>query len=801
MSVAALPFPVTAQPMTESLECQHCGAPVPPGMAALASPATVFCCEGCAAASQWIMAADLGDYYRLRSESGARVTADGHDASVWDRDDLLQTHVLELAGLREITVLTDSMRCPACAWLIDRALAREPGVTEASANAVTGRIRIRWDPRIAPLSRPLSRLQSLGYRPFLAMGEAREGARREERNRDLLRLGVAGLGAMQAMMFAEALFLDTSGQMPGATRDFLRWVTFLVSSPVVWYAGWPFIAGALRELSHRRPGMDTLIAGSTLLAYFASLVETIRGGPHVWYDAAVMFVFLLSAARLLESRARRLASAQVEVLARATPVFATREDASGSRECIALPSLRTGDVVCVAAGDVVPADGTLLHERGSFEEALLTGESTPVDRLAGDRVFAGTVCRQFPVRLRVTETGSATRLSQIARLVEQAQSHRPAIAMLADRLSGRFFYVVLASAAATWLAWHFSEPSRAFEVALAVLAVSCPCALSLAVPATLAAAHGALARCGVLALDPEALPRLASATDIVFDKTGTLTDGRATLVASECFHGIDMETALAIGAALERDSGHPLARAFQQVQAVPNASNIEVIAGEGISGTINGEAWRLGRARFVGGKPDDGAVWLGCAGVAHARFEIHDAVNPSAAQACASLRALGLQLQLSSGDSEDAVARCGQALGITGARARQSPEDKLATIHSLQHQGRRVAMVGDGINDAPVLAGADVSISMGSGAALARQSSDLVLVSDDLRQIPKAIGIARRSDAILRQNLGWALAYNLLAIPLAASGWVTPWMAALGMAASSLLVTANAMRLCRCGAT
>ena len=795
MSVAALPGRVHAEPIAVCVECHHCGTPVADGTGAAGVPA--YCCTGCEAASQWIMAAELGDYYSLRSASGAPVGSDAGDASVWDRDDLLQTHVRELAGEREITVLTDSMRCPACAWLIDRALTREPGVIEACANAVTGRIRIRWNPRLTPLSRPLSRLQSLGYRPFLALGETRERARREERKADLLRLGVAGLGAMQAMMFAEALFLDTSGQMPGATRDFLRWVTFLVSSPVVWYAGWPFISGALRELSHRRPGMDTLIAGSTLLAYFASLVETIRGGPHVWYDAAVMFVFLLLAARMLESRARRLANAQVEKLARATPVFATREKCAGERESIGVASLRVGDVVCLAAGEVVPADGELLDARGSFEEALLTGESSPVDRLAGDRVFAGTICRQFPVRLRVTVTGSATRLSQITRLVEQAQSHRPALASLADLLASRFFYVVLASAAATWLTWHFSEPSRAFEVALAVLAVSCPCALSLAVPATLAAAHGALARCGVLALDPDALPRLAGCTDLIFDKTGTLTNGEPKILASQALAGTSVESALAVCAALERDSGHPLARAFQSAQAETAATDVVIVAGEGVSGTINGEPWRLGRAQFAAGKSEDGAVWLGCDGVARARFEIQDELNPSAAEASEGLRALGLALRLSSGDSEAAVARCSQALGITGARSRQAPEDKLATIRSLQARGRRVAMVGDGINDAPVLAGADVSISIGSGAALARQSSDLVLMSDDLRRIPRAIGIARRSEAITRQNLGWALAYNLLAIPLAASGSVSPWMAAAGMAGSSLLVTANALRLCR----
>src|SRR5690606_27446620 len=338
--------------------CFHCSEPLPaePATATIDGAPRAFCCDGCAAAAQWIRDAHLGDYYRLRSEPGGRAAVDLEaQLAAFDREDVQSGHVREVDGHREITVLTDGMRCAACAWLVDRAVAREPGVLEVVANAVTGRIRIAWDPARTALSAPLRRLASLGYVPYLAGGTARERERRAQRNRDLLRIGVAGLVSFQAMMFAEALYLDIYQQMPVATRD----------------------------LRNRQLGMDTLIATSVLLAYFASVYETLRGGTHVWYDAAVMFVFLLLGARMLEQRARRIAVAQVDTLARARPELATRELAGGAREVVPTAALRVDDVVHVAAGDTVPADGTLLDAPARFEEALLTGEPHPVLREPG----------------------------------------------------------------------------------------------------------------------------------------------------------------------------------------------------------------------------------------------------------------------------------------------------------------------------------------------------------------------------------------------------------------------------------
>ena len=778
--------------------CFHCGEPLPAGAVTELVDGAVqaFCCHGCAAATAWIGAAALDDYYRLRSTPAGRVEVEAPDFAAWDRDDVLAEHSRIVDGGREITVLTDGMRCAACAWLIDRALRCEAGVLDAGANAITGRIVLRWDPARTTLSTLMSRLASLGYRPWLATGVARELARQRERRQWLLRLGIAGLGAMQAMMFTEALYLDVHSTMAPATRDFFRWIAFLVSTPVVFYSGWPFLAGMWREWRGRRVGMDTLIAGSTLLAYFASLFETLRGGAHVWYDAAVMFVLLLLLARMLEQRARGLASAQVDALARARPALATRECAGG-REQVQLAELAVGDIVNVAAGDAVPADGVLLEAGAAFDEALLTGESAPVARDVGELALAGSVCRERSARLRVVRTGGDTRLSELVRLVEQAQAGRPAVARIADRIAGGFVAALLVSAALVSWWWQRHDPGRALDVTLALLVVSCPCALSLAIPAAMTTAQGALARIGVLALRADSLWALARVDHVVFDKTGTLGTGAVELVSVEAVDGTPVEVVLGIAAALEDGSRHPLSRAFAAIAVPLPASDVRHVPGSGLEGVVDGRRWRLGRAQFAGGPTDDAALWLGDGGRPAARFLVREALRTDARAAVDALAAQGIGVELCSGDAIETVARFAQAVGITAVSARQSPECKLARVRALQARGHVVAMVGDGINDAPVLAGADVSLAMAEGAALAQRAAGLVVTSPSLLRIPQAIALARRTRTIVRQNLAWALGYNLLALPLAATGHVTPWVAALGMALSSLLVTGNALRLAR----
>jgi Cu2+-exporting ATPase len=768
--------------------CRHCGDP-------LVTDGAEYCCSGCESAAAWIRDAGLDDYYRLRTADGNRIATEISDYLAWDRADVQCGHVTESADGNEITLAVEGLRCAACAWLIDRALMREPGVTAVSVNAVTGRLRLGWRPERTPLSALLQRLSALGYRPHLAGGAALERERRRERNQLLLRLGLAVLATTQAMMFSEALYLDSNGAMPLATRDLFRWLTFLVCTPVVFYSGMPFLTGMVRELRLRRPGMDTLAATSILLAYFASLIETLRGGPHVWFDAAAMFVLFLLSARLLERFARLRASARLDLLARAQPALAWRLR-EGRAEQVPIHDLEIQDEVWIPADSPVPADGMLLDAQATFDESLLSGESAACGKRAGDTVYAGSVALAQPARLRITGVGTQTRLAQILRLVERAQAQRPALARSADRIAGVFVFAMFALALASFAFWWPQDSGRAFAVALAVLVAACPCALSLAVPAALSAASDALARCGVLVLGPDALARLADVDTVLLDKTGTLTVGQPTLLRVDTLADRHESEVLALAAALERDNRHPLAQAFAGRITIELREQ-RLHPGLGVEGRHSDHLYRLGRADFACGKVDDGALWLSQDGQALARFELADPPRSDGAAAMTALRALGLKLQVASGDAEPAVRSVCAELGIPEFRARQSPEDKLATIRRLQAQGRRVLMLGDGINDAPVLAGADVSVAMGRGSALAQRAAGVLLLGNGLSALPEAIVLARRTRRVIRQNFGWALAYNLVAVTIAASGWIHPGWAALGMAGSSLGVTLNALRLAR----
>ncbi|MCK9488019.1 MAG: cadmium-translocating P-type ATPase [Xanthomonadales bacterium] len=785
----------------EAGACYHCGdaLPVQPVRTWLDAAERAMCCPGCAAAAAWIRDAGLDDYYRLRTASGQRIDADaGADLGAWDRQDLLASHVRTHGDEHQITLLIEGIACAACAWLIGRALPRLPGVIEADANAVTGRLHLRWRPGQVPLSAIVRQLHALGYRPHLASGEAAEQARRAERRDLLKRLAVAGLGAFQAMMLAEALYLDFHNTMELATRDFFRWFTFLVSTPVVFYAGQPFLSGMVRELRMRRFGMDTLIASSVLIAYVASLIETIRGGPHVWYDAAVMFVLFLLLARYLERMARQRAQSAVDALARAQPVLAWQERADGSRAQVPLNELAAGDIVHVRAGEAVPADGILLDTVAELDEALLTGESQPVPHTPGDTLWAGSLAVAQPLRMRVARTGQETLLSHLVHLVERAQAQRPRLAQLADRIASWFVVGLFSAAAIVAVVWSQTVPERAFEVTLAVLIVSCPCALSLALPAAIAAGHARLAGLGVLVLGDDALTRLTGIDTVIFDKTGTLTQGRLELRDTVTFDDLDADQARTIAAALEHGSSHPIGQAFAGIVAAP-AQGIQVVAGQGVSGRVEGIDYRLGRPGFVapGAEPDRDGIFLGDGRRLLARFEVADQARPDAAAAVQALSADGLAVQVLSGDSHDAVAALADSLGIGDWHARQTPEDKLAHVRELQARGHVVAMLGDGVNDAPVLAGADVSIALAAGAPLAHRSADVVLMGSQLQRLPQTLVLARRTRAIMRQNLAWALGYNVLALPFAALGLVTPLLAAVGMALSSLLVTGNALRISR----
>ncbi len=756
-----------------------------------------FCCNGCAHAAQWIDQEGLGDYYLLRSKEAGRVDASALDYTAWDREDIQRLHVLSSPESASITLLSDGMHCAACAWLIQNALLKIPGIRSADANAITGRIDVAWHPDKVQLSAICRRLAELGYRPYLSVNEAYERDQRKERNRLLLKLGLAALVTTQTMMFSEALYLDTAKAMPLATRDFFRWLTFLLCSPVVFYSGSEFIRGMLRELRQRQLGMDTLAASSILLAYFASLYQTLTGGDHIWFDAAAMFVFFLLSARILERFARRSARAQVDLLARAQPQFAWRNQDGLKVQC-PVEQVSPGDILFLPAGEAVAADGLLLSEALDVDESLLTGESTLQTRRKGERVLAGSVVGAASGEMRVEETGAQTRLSQILRLVQQAQNTRPKEHLWAERLASRFVVLMFGVTVAAFAVWWQIQPDKAFSVALAVLVAACPCALTLAVPAALSSAFDALARQGVLVLAPDALAKLTDVTQVVFDKTGTLTTGHSQIMAINVFADADEARALHLAYSLELGSKHPLAAAFEQQALAPLAfENLRVAAGQGVMGHCDNAEYRLGKAAFSApGQPDQG-IWLSKDGVVLAQFLLQDPLKPDAADDLKWMAESRMQRHLLSGDSKDRVQAVATALAIEHAEARATPESKLAYVQKLQDAGHTVLMVGDGINDAPVLAQADVSMAMASGSWLAQNHADILLMRSGLKQIQPVFAIARHMQHLMRQNLRWAIAYNGIAVIIALSGVVHPGYASLGMAGSSLMVTLNALRIYR----
>ena len=814
-------------PATALVPCFHCGLPVPPGRrleATVDGLPRAMCCPGCVAAAELIAASGLGAYYRYREMPGA--TPEPVDARLagelarWDAPAVQRTLVRREGGLCLATLAVEGMRCGACVWLLEQRLRQVPGVSHISVNLATARAEVAWQDRSTGLAALLAEFHRLGYRARPYRPEWAEAARQAEYRSALWRLAVAGLGAMQVMMYAVGLYAGAVQGMEERYRDFLRWTSGLVAAPVLVVAGGPFFANAWRDLRNRRIGMDVPVALALALTFGASLLAAGLHVGEVYFESICMFVFLLSLGRFVEMRARHRSAAAVEQVLRRAPACATRLRDDGEPELVAVADLCRGDLVLVKPGETVPADGVITSGQGWVDESMLTGEHWPRAKRPGDAVVGGTENGESPLEMRVERTGSETVLAGLVRLVDRASSARPRLAQLADRVAEVFVPWVLGLATLTALVWTWIEPARAFWIAVSVLVVSCPCALSLATPAALTVAAGALLRHRLLAMRPHVLETLARATHVIFDKTGTLTEGRVRLVRAVSEPGIGLDESLAIARAMERRSEHPIARAFETgpapaCGALPRLESVTAVAGRGLEAVIGGVRFRLGdpswaasvvrpggddaASRMVGTpeRSSGGAAWVLLAAESGPRcwFELDDTVRPDAAATVGALRALGLDVQLVSGAGATVVQGIAGRLGIGTALGGMTPERKLEHVREIQAAGGVVVMVGDGVNDAPSLGGADVAVAMGSGTDLARARADAVLLGERLEALVSAIRLSRRTRWVIGENLVWAIAYNLVAIPFAVAGCVTPWLAALGMSASSLLVVLNARKL------
>lgn len=711
------------------------------------------------------------------------------------------------------------MTCGGCAAKVESALRATAGVECARVNFATRRAQISFDPALTSLSALAAAVTAAGYTPSKDAPEPAKAAppplARQHERIALLRLLVAWLAMMQVMMFAYPAWVAEAGTLSPDAAQLMRLAGLILTTPVLAFCGAPFFRQAWKDLRRRHAGMDVPVALGLAAAWLASLIATWQARGEVYFDAITMFLAFLLSARWFEARGRARATARVEQLAALTPATATVLPRFPNREVteeVALEQLRSGQHVLVAAGGYVPVDGMVVTGESCVDEAWLTGESRPVRRSVGGKLLAGSINLDNPLIARVSKVGAATELGLMLRLLEQAAGEKPGIVQLADRIAARFVWAILLLAALTYCAWRLVAPEQAFSAALAVLVVSCPCALSLATPVAVAAAQGTLARIGLLMARGHALETLARADHFVFDKTGTLTRGQPSVTGITLWQpAVDEAASLAIAAAMEQGVTHPTARALIAAArsarvGLPRASEVVVHPGLGVAAVIEGVAYRLGRQDFVGAEghrvPDGGTpaaseVWLARGDQPLATFRLADELRPGAYELIRGLVAEGCAVSLLSGDRPEAVHPVAAELGIRDARAGCTPADKHAAIAALQARGAIVAMVGDGINDGPVLAQAHVSLVMGQGAPLAQRQGDLVLLTEQIAAVLPARVLARRTREVIRQNLTWAFGYNLLCIPLAMLGWMPPSLAALGMSVSSLMVVLNAIRLTR----
>ncbi|MGI9249406.1 MAG: heavy metal translocating P-type ATPase [Woeseiaceae bacterium] len=789
--------------------CFHCALPVPANCnltIEFECKQQPVCCPGCNAVAELIRDSGMSQYYALREapQPGAgRPPEESAEWQVFDSEDMLSAFAESSGERAEATIYVGGMYCAACSWLIETTLMKLAGVEAADVNPVTHRLRVRWAPHDTPFSEILAALASLGYEPQPLAPENTTRPELLEQRTALKRLLVASLGMMQVMMFAVGLY---AGEFQGIDQEmqrFLRLVSFVVTTPVVFYSARPFFAAAWRGVAARKPGMDLPVSIAIGAAYAASVYATFTNGPAVWFDSVTMFVFFLTLGRFLEMRARHRSIDRSAALSSLLPNTATRIS-DGDKATVPVSQLLAGDKVLIRAGDAIPADGIIERGNTTVDEALLTGEARPQQKSAGDLIAAGSVNVDGLIEMRVTRTGSDTTLGTISRLSERARYTRPAFVTLADRVASYVVVALLIVATVVAAYWYLVAPDRAFVITLSVLVVTCPCALALATPAAFAAAGSRLSQLKLLVTNGNAIEALSRATTVIFDKTGTLTLGTPKIAAVFIIDPNYTEHDCRIkAAALETASSHPLARAFAMSGSLPRVNDHQVEVGQGVCGTIAGRRWKLGNATFVGGgaaASDDSVathVFLGVDGDVVAWFEIVDELRPNVASSLHALQRLGIGTALVSGDNKNAVEDLAARLGITDFHFECSPERKLEVIEAAQRDGEIVVMVGDGINDAPVLAGADTSIAPAHGALLAQTSADIIMLGDSLEPLTTALRMSSRTMRIVRQNLAWAIVYNTLALPLAAAGLVPPWLAAIGMSTSSLIVVLNALRLSR----
>ncbi|MCH8497544.1 MAG: cadmium-translocating P-type ATPase [Marinobacter sp.] len=796
------------------IPCFHCGEPV-----SVAGEITLevdghqqsFCCLGCRSVCDLIQSEGLENFYQHRTTPAITPKPLGRTErerlELLDHELVQQSFVIDTPEGREAQLMVSGITCAACIWLLERHLEKLPGVISFSINHSTQRARLLWDSAQVNLSALLIAVSELGYRARPYEAGEHEEALHKEKKQALIRLCVAGIGTVQTMMLAMPLYFEV---ISGLSEEFIqvfRWFSLLVATPVVFYSAKPFFTNAVRDIRSRHLTMDVPVAVAIGFAYLASGWVTLFGGDEVYFESVCMFTFFLSLGRYVEMQARYKAGLTGSALVTLQPAVATQQTPDG---LTLVPShqLKPGDLVLVKPGDTVPVDGIITAGHSTLNEAALTGEYLPESREPGDQVHAGGINGESPLTVRVEKAGADTRLSGIMRVLDRVQAEKPKVARMADRIAKLFVSRVLIIAPLVWIGWRLAGADNAFDIMLSVLVVTCPCALSLATPTAITSATMYLRQLGFLPTRGHTLESLATVDTVVFDKTGTLTRGELALRQVQAFNGWSKEACLQLAAGLENHSEHPIAKVFQDADS-PALPQVISHTGGGLTGDVNGQRAVIGHQAFVEEQTgtqapphasmDGITVWLALGQQWLACFELDDEPRPEAKAAIQQLHDMGIRTLLLSGDRSAHVQRIAAATGVGEAIGQASPEDKLARIQALEAEGRSIMMVGDGLNDLPSMAGAKVSVAMGNAADLTQLRADGVLLNGQLTQLIEAIHTSQRTRRIIRQNMYWALGYNLSALPAAAAGLVPPWLAAIGMSLSSLIVVLNALRLSKPG--
>ncbi|MGY5838945.1 heavy metal translocating P-type ATPase [Vibrio chemaguriensis] len=779
--------------------CYHCGEDVPANTdfkVDILGESRKMCCPGCETVAQTIVDSGLVSYYQYRTAPAekADLVPEQLQALIhYDNEDVQSEFVRNRENVSEVTLSLEGVSCAACAWLIEKQVSNTAGLVSIRVNTTTNRALLAWDKTQVRLSELLSVIHKLGYKAAPFEADKQEASYHRMMKQYLYRLGIAGLATMQVMMLAVALYLEVFGDLEPEFKNYFRWVSLIFATPVLLYSALPFYLNAWRSIKGRTLGMDVPVSIALIFAYVASLIATVTEQGEVFFESISMFTFFLLVGRFLEMRARRKAAAASGNLLKLIPAIATTLDG----EQIPVKTLKVGDRIRVLPGEHIPADGKVISGRIHIDESMLTGESVHVVKREGDAVYAGTLNGDESFELEVMSSKADSMISNIVRLQDEAQHSKPKIAEIADVVARYFVGAILIISAGTWFYWHQTKPDDAFWIMLSVLVATCPCALSLATPTALTCATSRMGNFGILLRKGHVFETLCKINHLVVDKTGTLTKGDIEICDTKVLSDLPKEDCLSLAAALEAHANHPIARSFASYANDDFVVyEVQNVIGSGIEGIWNGKVVKIGSAVFVQGKESDEshAVYLSVDGEHVASFYYRDPIRKESKAFVQRFADAGIKTTLLTGDSLSNARPVANEIGIDHVVASAKPEDKLAYLKSLDEDSITM-MVGDGINDAPTLAGAHLSVAMGGGTDVAKASADMTLLGDNLEKLLEARLLALRTKKIIRENLAWSLGYNLLILPLAVAGLVAPYIAVVGMSASSIIVVSNSLRL------